>query len=94
MLILADYLYLDEDHGGDLLGRERLLLAEILDLHLGTAVIVDHLERPGFNILLDGWVVKSPSDETPGLGQNRECSVLLFATHLTSKTVFAGFMAA
>jgi len=38
--------YLDENHGGDLLGRELLLLAEVLDLNEGAAVLVDDLEWP------------------------------------------------
>jgi hypothetical protein len=57
---------LAEDHGRDFLGRENLGLTEVLDLDLGAVVIVDDLEGPRLDILLDGWVVESATDETPG----------------------------
>lgn len=57
--------YLGEDHGRDLLGRELLLLAEVLDLDLGLASIIKDGERPGLNILLDGGVIVAATDQTP-----------------------------
>jgi hypothetical protein len=56
---------LAEDHGRDFLRGEGLGLAEVLDLDLGAVVIVDDLEGPRLDILLDGWVVESATDETP-----------------------------
>jgi hypothetical protein len=38
--------YLDEDHSGDLLGRELLLLTEVLNLDERAAALVDDLEWP------------------------------------------------
>jgi hypothetical protein len=38
--------YLDKDHGGDLLGRELLLLTEVLNLNERAAALVDNLEWP------------------------------------------------
>jgi hypothetical protein len=70
---LSDLLHLDKDHGGDLLGREGLLLAEVLDLDLGGSVVVDDLERPGLDVLLDGGVVESAADKTPEMAV-RDCS--------------------
>jgi len=69
--------YLDEDHGGDFLGRESLLLAEVLDLDLGAAVVVDDLEGPGLDVLLDGGVIESAANETPGKAV-RGCPCLRF----------------
>jgi hypothetical protein len=82
--ILSDFLgisfpaYLDEDHGGDLLGGESLLLTEVLDLDLGAAVVVDNLERPGLDVLLDGGVIESAANETPGRAV-RGCPCLRFS---------------
>ena len=59
--------YLDKDHGGDLLGGEGLLLTEVLNRDLGAAVVVDNLERPGLDVLLDGGVIESAADKTPGM---------------------------
>jgi hypothetical protein len=58
--------------------------------------LVDNLEWPGLNILLDGLVVKSSSDETP---RKTAVSIGKFSssirrTDLMSKTVLAGFIAA
>lgn len=57
--------YLEEDHGGDLLGGELLLLAEVLNLDLGLTSIVNDLERPRLDILLDGRVIEAATDQTP-----------------------------
>ena len=67
--------YLEEDHGGDLLGGEGLLLAEVVNLDLGLAGIVKDLERPRLDVLLDGGVIESAADKTPG-GAVRDCSVV------------------
>jgi len=92
--------YLKENHGGNLLGREGLGLAEVLDLDHGCTTLVGDLEGPGLDILLDGDIVESATDETPG--EIRVSFVVLVspactmmrAAYLTSKTVFSGFMAA
>jgi hypothetical protein len=63
--------YLGEDHGGDLLGRELLVLAEVLNLDLGAAVVIDNLEGPRLDVLLDGRVIETTTNQTPG----REISV-------------------
>ena len=68
-------IYLGEDHGGDLLGGEGLLLAEVLDGDLRDAVVVDNLERPGLDVLLDGGVIESAADKTPGMAV-RDCSTM------------------
>lgn len=92
---LGNLLHLDEDHGGDLLGGEGLLLAEVLDGDLRAAIVVDDLERPGLDVLLDGGVVVAATDQTPVCGQKLSIfAPVLIPTHLTSKTVLVGFMAA
>jgi hypothetical protein len=92
---LGNLLHLDKDHGGDLLGGEGLLLAEVLDGDLRAAVVVDNLERPGLDVLLDGGVIESAANETPGrLSEVVLVCASCFPTHLTSKTVLTGFMAA
>jgi hypothetical protein len=70
---LSDLLHLDEDHGGDFLGRESLGLVEVLDLDLGGSIVVNDLERPGLDVLLDGGVIESAADKTPGMAV-RDCS--------------------
>jgi hypothetical protein len=72
---LGNLLHLDKDHGGDLLGRESLLLSEVLDLDLGGSIVVNDLERPGLNVLLDGGVIESAADKTPGVPV-RNCSIV------------------
>jgi hypothetical protein len=57
--------YLNQDHGGDFLGRESLGFAEVLDFDDGVTTLVNDLERPGLNILLDHWVFEASSDQTP-----------------------------
>jgi hypothetical protein len=69
---LSDLLHLDEDHGGDFLGRESLGLVEVLDLDLGGSIVVNDLERPGLDVLLDGGVIESAADKTPGMAV-RDC---------------------
>lgn len=61
---------LHEDHRRDLLGRESLGLAEVLDLDDGVSTLVNDLEGPGLGILLDDILVESPTDQTPYNCQN------------------------
>ena len=72
---LSDLLHLGEDHGGDFLGRESLGLVEVLDLDLGGSIVVNDLERPGLDVLLDGGVIESAADKTPGMAV-RDCSIV------------------
>lgn len=58
-------IYLEENHGRDLLGGELLGLVEVLDLNLGVAAIVDNLEGPRLDVLLDGGVIEAATDQTP-----------------------------
>jgi hypothetical protein len=57
--------YLDEDHGRDLLGGELLGLTEVGDLDHGAAVLVHDLEGPRLDILLDGLVLESATNQSP-----------------------------
>lgn len=97
---MGEISYLEEDHGRDLLGGELLLLAEVVNLDLGLAGIVDDLEGPRLDVLLDGGVIEAATDQTPE-GKKSACvwgqtgeAVCWRETHLASKTVFRGFMAA
>lgn len=56
---------LGQDHGGDLLGRELVGGAKVLDLNLGVAFIVDDLEGPRLHVLLDSRVIEAAANETP-----------------------------
>ena len=60
--------YLEENHGGDLLGGELLLLAEVVNLNLGLTVVIDDLEGPGLDVLLDGGVIETTADKAPVRG--------------------------
>jgi hypothetical protein len=64
---LGNLLHLGEDHGGDLLGRELLVLAEVLNLDLGAAVVIDNLEGPRLDVLLDGRVIETTTNQTLGI---------------------------
>jgi hypothetical protein len=66
-LDLGNLLHLEENHGGDLLGREGLGLAEVLNLDLGLGVVVNDLEGPGLDVLLDGGVIEAATDQTLGV---------------------------
>jgi hypothetical protein len=59
--------HLDQDHGGDLLGGELLLLALELDLHDGLSGAVDDLEREVLHIRLDLGVGELAADEALGI---------------------------
>jgi hypothetical protein len=59
--------YLHEDHGGDLLGSEGLVLTEVLNLDGGGGTLSNDLEGPGLNILLDDGVIEGTTDQTPVL---------------------------
>jgi hypothetical protein len=90
-LDLSDLLHLQEDHGRDLLGGESLGLAEVLNLDHGGTSVVDDLERPRLDILLDGGVIESTTDQTLDI----EDSVLgvhggLVLGGLTDQTLLSG----
>ena len=57
--------YLHEDHGGDLLGSEGLGLVKVLDLDSRAGTLVNDLERPGLDILLDDRVIETATNKTP-----------------------------
>jgi hypothetical protein len=89
---LGNLLHLEEDHGGNLLGGEGLLLVEVVDLNLGVAVaIVNDLEGPGLDILLDGGVIEAATDKTLGIEDGVDGvhgSVVL--SGLTNQTLLVG----
>ncbi|GBE60908.1 NAD-specific glutamate dehydrogenase [Babesia ovata] len=65
---LSNLLHLDEDHRGDFLRVEGLLLSLEGDLDGGLAAnTVGDLEGPVLHVILDGGVVKPPSDEPLGV---------------------------
>jgi hypothetical protein len=64
---LGNLLHLGKDHGGDLLGRELLVLTEVLDLDLGAAVVIDNLEGPRLDVLLDSRVIETTTNQTLGI---------------------------
>jgi len=90
-LDLGNLLHLEEDHGGDLLGGEGLGLAEVLDLDLGVAAVVDNLEGPGLDVLLDGGVIEAATDETLDIedGVDGVHSSLVLGS-LTDQTLLVG----
>jgi len=57
--------YLGEDHGRDLLGGESVGAAEVLNLDLGVAILVNDLEGPRLHVLLDGRVIEATADKAP-----------------------------
>lgn len=88
-------MYLSKDHGRDFLGREGLLLAQVLNLDHGVATLVDDLEGPRLNVLGDGLILEATADQSPSFVS----STIKFTgssknSYLTSKTVLAGFIAA
>jgi hypothetical protein len=64
---LSSLLHLAQDHGGDFLGGEVTLLATVLDVDSGLAILVVDLERPVLHVLLHVSVVELTSDETLGV---------------------------
>ena len=61
-------LHLSEDHGGDFLRGEGLLLGLVLDLdHRLVPGAGDDLERPVAHVVLDGRLVKLAADQTLGV---------------------------
>ena len=67
---------LGKDHGRDLLGGEGVGAAEILNLNLRVAVVVNDLEGPRLHVLLDGGVIEAATDKTPG-SQNSQLAAAL-----------------
>jgi hypothetical protein len=61
----ASLSYLHQDHGGDLLGRESLDLTQVVNLDEGVTTLVDDLEGPRLDILLDNGVIETATDQTP-----------------------------
>ena len=57
--------YLGKDHGGDLLGRESLGLTEVLNLNDGILALLDNLEGPGLDVLLDDGVIERTTNQSP-----------------------------
>lgn len=62
---LRNFTNLGENHGGDLLWGEDLVLSEVLNLNHWGSILVNDLEWPRLGVLLDGWVVRATSDKTP-----------------------------
>jgi hypothetical protein len=85
---------LGENHGGDFLWRENLLFSKILDLDHRIATLINDLERPGLDILLDRLIVEAATNQTPKKRSKIFPRQYARQTHLTSKTVLVGFMAA
>lgn len=56
---------LGKDHGRDFLRGEYLGLTEVVDLDHWVAALVDDLEGPGLDILLDGGIVEAATDQSP-----------------------------
>lgn len=46
--------------------REDLVLTKVLNFNHGAALLVDDLEGPRLDILLDGGVIEAATDQTPG----------------------------
>jgi hypothetical protein len=57
--------HFEEDHGGDFLGREFLLLAEVVDFNERCALaIINEREGPLFSVLDDLRVIESTTNKT------------------------------
>jgi hypothetical protein len=63
---LGNLLHLSENHGGDLLGREDLLLATNLNLDVGLVILGDDLEGEVLDVGLDLLLGHLAANETPG----------------------------
>jgi hypothetical protein len=64
---LSGLLHLAQNHGGDFLGGKVTLLATVLDVDSGPAILVVNLEWPVLHVLLHVSVVELTSDETLGV---------------------------
>lgn len=62
---LGHLLHLAENHGGDLLGSELLVLSVDLDLHDGLAILVDDLVREVLDVGLELIILELAADESP-----------------------------
>ena len=57
--------YLRKDHGRDLLRRESLGLTKVLDLNYGVLALLNNLEGPGLDVLLDDGVIERTTNQSP-----------------------------
>lgn len=64
---LSNLLHLRENHGGDLLGRELLLLSTVLDFNERTSFLVDDSEGPVGHVLLHIGIVITTTNQTLGV---------------------------
>jgi hypothetical protein len=62
---LSDLLHLAQNHGGDLLRREGLLLSLNLDLDERLAILVDNLVGEVLDVLLDVLVGELAANQPP-----------------------------
>ena len=61
---LSGLLHLRQNHGGDLLGGEGLLLVVYIDLDAGLTVLVNNGEGEVLNVILHFLLVELATDET------------------------------
>lgn len=64
---LGGLLHLDEDHRGNLLRRKNLLLALVVNLDLGLAVLGNNREGPVLHVALHVRVVETTANQTLGV---------------------------
>ena len=67
-LRLRNFLHLHQDHGGDLLWAESLLLTKVLDLDERSTILLNNGERPVSHVLL--FCVSAPSEIFVGYAAN------------------------
>jgi len=58
-------MYLAQNHSRDLLRRENLGLIQVVDLDHGATILINDLEWPRLDVLLDCGVVESSADQSP-----------------------------
>lgn len=74
---MVSHSYLHQDHGRDFLGGESLGFSKILDLDDRVATLIDNLEWPRLDVLLDDGILVPPANKTPGF-MNEEKLILPF----------------
>jgi len=57
--------YLGKNHGRDLLRGESLGLTEVLNLDDRVSTLLNDLEGPGLDVLLDNRVAEGPANQSP-----------------------------